>query len=169
LHPIIYHEVPQRLDLSKHDEIVRSRRLRGGTEQDPILPGRTSIKLPANYPPDLCWKGQQPKEEYNYVVVDVKPGEKTKFTLNRFRPWSAEPFASVSCLTLLNKKKHDMRVSYVLSLPRFVLQPITCAVIAVVHVYLASEHLSCTAGRVIDCQPFSIENYSKLILVKTLL
>ena len=25
----------------------------GGAEQDPILPGRTSIKLPANYPPDL--------------------------------------------------------------------------------------------------------------------
>src|SRR5499427_9185388 len=24
----------------------------GGAEQDPILPGRTSIKLPANYPPD---------------------------------------------------------------------------------------------------------------------
>jgi hypothetical protein len=27
--------------------------------------------------------------------VDVQPGRKTKFTLNRFRPWSAEPFASV--------------------------------------------------------------------------
>ena len=67
----------------------------GGAEQDPILPGRTSIKLPANYPPDLYWKGQPPKEEYNYVLVDVKPGEKTKFTLNRFRPWSAEPFGTV--------------------------------------------------------------------------
>ena len=68
----------------------------GGAEQDPILPGRTSIKtLPADYPPDLYWKGQPPQEEYNYVLVDVKPGEKTKFTLNRFRPESAEPFASV--------------------------------------------------------------------------
>jgi predicted phosphohydrolase len=68
----------------------------GGAEQDPILPGRTSIKtLPADYPPDLYWKGQPPHEEYNYVLVDVKPGEKTKFTLNRFRPGSAEPFASV--------------------------------------------------------------------------
>jgi len=67
----------------------------GGAEQDPILPGRTSIKVPAGYPPDLYWKGQPPKEEYNYVVVDVKPGQKTKFTLNRFRPWSAEPFATV--------------------------------------------------------------------------
>ena len=66
----------------------------GGAEQDPILPGRTSIKLPADYPPDLYWKGQPPKEEYNYVLVDVKPGQKTKFTLNRFRPWSAEPFAN---------------------------------------------------------------------------
>jgi hypothetical protein len=67
----------------------------GGAEQDPILPGRTSIKVPADYPPDLYWKGQPPKEEYNYVLVDVKPGQKTKFTLNRFRPWSAEPFVTV--------------------------------------------------------------------------
>jgi hypothetical protein len=67
----------------------------GGAEQDPILPGRTSIKVPEGYPPDLYWKGQPPKEEYNYVLVDVTPGQKTKFTLNRFRPWSAEPFATV--------------------------------------------------------------------------
>jgi hypothetical protein len=67
----------------------------GGAEQDPILPGRTSIKVPANYPPDLYWKGQPPKEDYNYVLVDVRPGQKTKFTLNRFRPWSAKPFESV--------------------------------------------------------------------------
>jgi hypothetical protein len=67
----------------------------GGAEQDPILPGRTSIKVPENYPPDLYWKGQPPKEEYNYLLVDVKPGQKTKFTLNRFRPWAAKPFESV--------------------------------------------------------------------------
>ena len=67
----------------------------GGAEQDPILPGRTSIKVPADYPPDLYWKGQPPKEEYNYVLVDVEPGQKTSFTLNRFRPWSAKPFESV--------------------------------------------------------------------------
>jgi hypothetical protein len=67
----------------------------GGAEQDPILPGRTSIKLPADYPPDLYWKGEPPKEEYNYVLVDVEPNQKTRFTLNRFRPWSAEPFATV--------------------------------------------------------------------------
>ena len=30
----------------------------GGAEQDPILPGRTHIKVPADYPPDLYWKGQ---------------------------------------------------------------------------------------------------------------
>src|SRR5262249_24542861 len=66
-----------------------------GAEQDPILPGRTSIKQPTDYPPDLYWKGEPPKEEYNYVLVDVVPGQKTKFTLNRFRPWSAEPFATV--------------------------------------------------------------------------
>jgi calcineurin-like phosphoesterase family protein len=67
----------------------------GGAEQDPILPGRTHIKVPADYPPDQYWKGESPKEDYNYVLVDVQPGGKTKFTLNRFRPWSAEPFASV--------------------------------------------------------------------------
>ncbi len=67
----------------------------GGAEQDPILPGRTSINLPADYPQDLYWKGQPPLEEYNYVLVDVKPGQKTRFTLNRFRPWSAEPFGTV--------------------------------------------------------------------------
>ena len=67
----------------------------GGAEQDPILPGRTAIKVPAGYPTDLYWKGQPPKEEYNYLLVDVQPGQKTKFTLNRFRPWSAEPFATM--------------------------------------------------------------------------
>ena len=66
----------------------------GGAEQDPILPGRTSIKVPADYPPDLYWKGKPPMEEYNYVLVDVEAGQKTKFTLNRFRPWSAEPFGT---------------------------------------------------------------------------
>jgi hypothetical protein len=67
----------------------------GGAEQDPILPGRTHIKVPDGYPPDLYWQGEAPKEDYNYVLVDVNPGQKTKFTLNRFRPWSAKPFESV--------------------------------------------------------------------------
>jgi len=67
----------------------------GGAEQDPILPGRTSIKVPANYPLDQYWKGEPPKEEYNYVLVDVKPGQKTTFTLNRFRPGSVDPYATV--------------------------------------------------------------------------
>jgi BarA-like signal transduction histidine kinase len=40
-------------------------------------------------------KGESPQEEYNYVLVDVQPGQRTKFTLNRFRPQSAEPFATV--------------------------------------------------------------------------
>jgi len=67
----------------------------GGAEQDPILPGRTHIKVPDGYPPDQYWKGASPIEEYNYVLVDVKPGKATAFTLNRFRPGSAEPFATV--------------------------------------------------------------------------
>jgi len=67
----------------------------GGAEQDPILPGRTHIKVPDDYPLDQYWKGASPIEEYNYVLVDVKPGKPTAFTLNRFRPGSAEPFATV--------------------------------------------------------------------------
>jgi len=67
----------------------------GGAEQDPILPGRTHNKVPEGYPLDQYWKGGDPKEDYSYLHVDVKPGQPTKFTLNRFRPWSAEPFASV--------------------------------------------------------------------------
>jgi predicted phosphohydrolase len=66
----------------------------GGAEQDPILPGRTSLKVPADYPKDLYWKGKPPQEDYNYVLVDVAPGVRTKFTLSRFRPTSAEPFAT---------------------------------------------------------------------------
>ena len=67
----------------------------GGAEQDPILPGRTHIKVPANYPPDQYWQGAAPKEEYNYLLVSVKPGERTRFTLNRYRPWATQPFESV--------------------------------------------------------------------------
>jgi hypothetical protein len=67
----------------------------GGAEQDPILPGRTSLALPASYPPDQYWKGEPPREDYNYVLVDVQPGQPTRFTLNRFRPGSSEPFAKV--------------------------------------------------------------------------
>lgn len=68
----------------------------GGAEQDPILPGRTAIPRPAGYPLDLYWQGQPPKEEYNYVMVHVTPGQKSKFTLKRFRPWSATPFEEVA-------------------------------------------------------------------------
>jgi hypothetical protein len=67
----------------------------GGAEQDPILPGRSRVKVPADYPPELYWKGEARQEDYNYVLVDVEPGQKTKFTLNRFRPGSTEPFVSV--------------------------------------------------------------------------
>jgi hypothetical protein len=68
----------------------------GGAEQDPILPGRTTIKnLPADYPKDLYGKGEPPREDYNYLHVEVTPGQPTKFTINRFRPQSAEPYAAV--------------------------------------------------------------------------
>ena len=67
----------------------------GGAEQDPILPGRTNLKVPANYPLDQYWQNGDRKEEYNYLLVGVKPNEKTTFTLNRFRPWAAKPFETV--------------------------------------------------------------------------
>jgi len=67
----------------------------GGGEQDPILPGRSHVKVPANYPQDLYWKGEDRKEDYNYVLVDVQPGQKTKFTLHRFRPWQANQYETV--------------------------------------------------------------------------
>jgi hypothetical protein len=47
----------------------------------------------------LYWKSRPPLEEYNYVLVDVEPGEKTKFILTRYRPGSAEPFASAAPFT----------------------------------------------------------------------
>jgi hypothetical protein len=67
----------------------------GGAEQDPILPGRTHIKVPDGYPLDQYWKGESPKEDYNYLHVEVTSGKPTTFTINRFRPWSAEPFGTV--------------------------------------------------------------------------
>lgn len=48
-----------------------------------------------DYPPDHYWKDESPREDYNYLLVDVQPGQQTKFTLNRFRPQSAEPYGSV--------------------------------------------------------------------------
>jgi hypothetical protein len=70
----------------------------GGAEQDPILPGRTNLKMPPDYPPNLYEKPTPPSEEYSYLLVDVAPGQSTKFTLNRFRPWSSKPFESVELL-----------------------------------------------------------------------
>lgn len=67
----------------------------GGAEQEPVLPGNTKVKLSPNYPAELYWKGQQPVEDYNWVHVDVVPGQPTKYTLHRFRPVSSDPFATV--------------------------------------------------------------------------
>lgn len=67
----------------------------GGAEQEPTLPGTTKVHLPAGYPADLYWKDELPEEEYNFVHVEVQPGQPTRFTLHRFRPWSATPFATV--------------------------------------------------------------------------
>ncbi|MEO9781730.1 MAG: hypothetical protein ABJH07_27210 [Sedimentitalea sp.] len=68
----------------------------GGSEQDSILPGRQNLSsVPADYPKDLYWNGETLEEDYNYIVVDVTPGEESKFTVKRFRPTSATPFDEV--------------------------------------------------------------------------
>ena len=65
----------------------------GGAEQDPILPGRTSIRCPPTTHrtytgrANLLWRSTTTSSW-------TSNGEKTKFTLNRFRPWSAEPFGT---------------------------------------------------------------------------
>jgi hypothetical protein len=87
----------------------------GGAEQDPILPGRTSIKVPDNYPPDLYWKGEPPKEDYNYLLVNVKPGQNTKFTLNRLRPWSSRPFETIELFTDAKRQHNRFRCEWFLS------------------------------------------------------
>ncbi len=46
----------------------------GGAEQDPILPGRTSIKVPADYPPDLYWKGEPPEGGVQLRSGGRRPG-----------------------------------------------------------------------------------------------
>ena len=56
----------------------------GGAEQNPILPGQTTIKVPADYPPDLYWKSEPPKEDYNYVLVDVQPDQKNEVHIEPF-------------------------------------------------------------------------------------
>ena len=54
---------PGRLRRAEHPEVKHLLLGGGGAEQDPILPGRTSVKVLADYPPDLFWKGQPPKED----------------------------------------------------------------------------------------------------------
>ncbi|OSP53597.1 hypothetical protein BV911_17170 [Pseudoruegeria sp. SK021] len=72
----------------------------GGSEQDSILPGRQNLSsVPADYPKDLYWNGATLEEDYNYIVVDVTPGEESKFTVKRFRPTSATPFEEVELFT----------------------------------------------------------------------
>ena len=72
----------------------------GGAEQDAILPGRQNLSsVPADYPEDLYWNGETLEEDYNYIVVDVTPGEDSEFTLKRFRPTSPTPFEEVELFT----------------------------------------------------------------------
>ena len=55
----------------------------GGAEQDPILPRRTHNKVPEGYPPDQYWKGDDPKEDYSYLHVEVTPESRQAKTLER--------------------------------------------------------------------------------------
>ncbi|MFA6075587.1 MAG: metallophosphoesterase [Negativicutes bacterium] len=67
----------------------------GGAEQAPIIPGSNKLVMPKDYPQELYWKGEPMVEDYNYALVEVNPGEKTKIIIKRFRPESATPFESV--------------------------------------------------------------------------
>jgi predicted phosphohydrolase len=83
----------------------------GGAEQDPILPGRTSIKVPADYPPDLYWKWQaspggvqlcprrcrtRPEDEVHPQSLPAMVGgpiwDRGTFHMNRRRPIAGARF-----------------------------------------------------------------------------
>lgn len=67
----------------------------GGAERAASSWAEHSTKCrPDDYPLDQFWKGEAPKQDYNYMHVGSE-GQPTRFTLNRFRPWSAEALAIV--------------------------------------------------------------------------
>jgi hypothetical protein len=43
---------------------------------------------------NAIWSFGGTKGVNSYVLIDVEPGQKTRFTLTRYRPGSAEPFAT---------------------------------------------------------------------------
>jgi len=55
----------------------------GNAEQDPILPGRTSIKVPAGYPPDLYWKGQPPRRSTTTSSLTFNPNSRRRHSSSR--------------------------------------------------------------------------------------
>ena len=66
-----------------------------GAEQDPILPGRTSIwRCPLTIRRTFTGRASLRKEEATTTCWwTLNPAKKTKFyPRSRFRPWSAEPF-----------------------------------------------------------------------------
>jgi hypothetical protein len=77
----------------------------GGAEQNPILPGRTHNQFPMVIRWTSIGRAKLPKR-ITTICVEVKPGQPTKFSTNRFRPWSAEPFATVELLVIRSKGSH---------------------------------------------------------------
>ena len=90
-----HHRVVQR----RRGEISVAGRRRRGARPDPARPDepqgprRLSARLSTG-------RAEPPKEHYNYVLVDVEPGQKTRFTLNPLSGRrSADPFASDDLFT----------------------------------------------------------------------
>ena len=81
----------------------------GGAEQDPILPGRTSIKLPGRLSARSLLEGPAAQEEYNYVLVDVNPARRPNSLSTASGPWSAEPFGTVELVQVDSVPRYSER------------------------------------------------------------
>jgi hypothetical protein len=68
----------------------------GGAEQDPILPGRSTIKVPADYPSELYWKGRVARRSTTTFWLtsspDRRPNSPSSVTgrrrPSRLAPWN---------------------------------------------------------------------------------
>ena len=84
----------------------------GGAEQDPILPGRTSIKLPADYPPDLYWKGSRPRRSTTMSWWMLNPARRRSspsIASGRGRPSRSQPWSFSSEQAGLNDGRASWR------------------------------------------------------------
>ena len=110
----------------------------GGAEQDPILPGRTHIKVPAGYPPDLYWKGAAPQGGVQLRARGREARTEDEVHAQSLPAVVGRAVRERGAVRRFEMKRCAMRFRFVLPLPRFVLQPLT----AVVH-----RRRACLPGR----------------------